>query len=555
MAFVVLFSLALVGAATTRAATITIVNNDGPGEGFNDATAVSPVGGNAGTTRGAQRLNVFNEAAAIWGGILPSTITIQVLAQFDAQFCSASSAVLGSAGPQSTHSDFPGAEYPNTWYPQALANKLSGADQNPLEDLVATFNSDVDNGTCLGAVNWYYGFDGNEGSHVELLPVVLHELGHGLGFVTFADVNSGQLLGGTPDIYSRFMLDKTIGLHWNEMTDAQRLVSRGNSGNLVWDGFATTFRARTLLSPRTEVEVFAPAFSQGVYAAPQALFGPSLTSTGVTAEVVEVFDGTGGPDACQPILNGAALNGKIAFVDRGGCTYDFKVAAAQAVGAVGVIVANNVAGSAFPMTGTNASITIPSVMLSRDDGDLIREDVNAGGTTMTLRRNATSLSGAHPDGQVLLYAPSPIEPGSSLSHFDVTATPDLLMEPNINDGLHNDVDLTREAFEDMGWLLRLTAVAVGETAPRFRVASAPNPFRPSTVISLELPAAGATRVEVYDLQGRLVKRLVNGWLPAGRHAVTWDGTDATGRHAAAGVYFTRVVATGVRAGQRLVKLD
>lgn len=552
---ILLLALALSGAAAARAATITIVNGDGAGEGFNDTTPLSPIGGNAGTTRGAQRLNVFNQAAAIWGGLLPSTVAIQVFAKFDPQFCTTNSAVLGSAGPQSAHSDFPGAEFPNTWYAQALANKLAGADQSVLEDISATFNSDVDNGTCLGSVNWYYGFDGNEGNHVELLPVVLHEIGHGLGFLTLADVNSGQLFGGAPDIFSRFMFDKSIGLHWSEMSDTQRLLSRNNTGNLVWDGYATTFRASTFLSPRTEVEVLAPAFSEGTYAAPKALFGPALTTTGVTAEAVEVFDGTGGPDACQPILNGAALSGKIAFIDRGGCTYDSKVAAAQAFGAVGVIVVNNVTGAAFSMSGNNPSITIPAVMISKDVGDLIREDVNAGGTIVTLRQNATAVAGAHPDGQALLYAPSLIEPGSSLSHFDVTATPDLLMEPNINDGLHDDVDLTLEAFEDMGWIPRLTTVAAAEAAPRFRVASAPNPFRPSTAISLELPAAGATRVEIYDLQGRLVKRLVNGWLPAGRHSVTWDGTDATGRVAAAGVYFTRIAANGMRAGQRLVKLN
>jgi flagellar hook assembly protein FlgD len=62
-------------------------------------------------------------------------------------------------------------------------------------------------------------------------------------------------------------------------------------------------------------------------------------------------------------------------------------------------------------------------------------------------------------------------------------------------------------------------------------------------------------VEVYDLQGRLVKRLVNEWLPAGRHLVTWDGTDGDGRRTGAGLYFARIDANGLRAGQRLVKLN
>src|SRR5437867_12972403 len=81
------------------AATVTIVNQDGPNEGFNDPTAASPVGGNPGTTIGAQRLYVFQYAANLWGSILPSSITIRVAAQFNPLSCTTTSGVLGSAGP------------------------------------------------------------------------------------------------------------------------------------------------------------------------------------------------------------------------------------------------------------------------------------------------------------------------------------------------------------------------------------------------------------------------------------------------------------------------
>jgi hypothetical protein len=80
--FFVLIALAVVLMAAPQvstAATIVIVNNDGAGEGFNDPTPVAPVGGNPGVTLGAQRLFLFNYAAAIWGGILPSSVVIQVL--------------------------------------------------------------------------------------------------------------------------------------------------------------------------------------------------------------------------------------------------------------------------------------------------------------------------------------------------------------------------------------------------------------------------------------------------------------------------------------------
>ena len=67
-----LSTLALFAATAAEAANIIIVNNNAAGVGFNDPTPVAPVGGNPGTTLGAQRLNVFNYAASIWGGVLPS---------------------------------------------------------------------------------------------------------------------------------------------------------------------------------------------------------------------------------------------------------------------------------------------------------------------------------------------------------------------------------------------------------------------------------------------------------------------------------------------------
>ena len=55
-------------------ATITVVNLDGPGEGFNDPTPVPPVGENTGTTLGEQRFNAFQRAADIWGSLLDSSV-------------------------------------------------------------------------------------------------------------------------------------------------------------------------------------------------------------------------------------------------------------------------------------------------------------------------------------------------------------------------------------------------------------------------------------------------------------------------------------------------
>lgn len=557
-AIAVAFALFLGIATAAGAATIVIVNNDGPGEGFNDPTPDPPFGGNPGTTLGEKRLFIFNYAASIWGGILPSDVTIRVLAQFNSQTCDATSGVLGSAGARSAHANFPGAPFANMYYHQALANRLSGTDLSPtLEDINATFNSDVDNAVCLGDISWYYGTDGQDGADIELLPVVLHELGHGLGFSTFASSSTGAFLDGTPDIFAHFLLNTSTGLHWDQMTNNNaRKSSAVNTGNLVWDGSSVNLWAPYVLQHEPELLVLSPATIDGSYVANLAGFGGSIDATGITSGIVLVTD-TVAPvnDGCESFVNGPALAGKFALIDRGLCTFVAKVAAAQASGAIGVIVANNVAGAPTTMGGTDPSITIPSIMISQADGTTIKNALLSGPVTATIRRHPTQLAGANSGGKVKMYAPNPVEPGSSVSHFDVSAFPDLLMEPGINSGLHDGVDLTRRLFEDIGWMPAITGVEPVVTAPKFRVRSAPNPFTPATTILLALPTAGRTRVAVYDVQGRLVKRLLDSWMPAGTHGIAWDGSDEHGRRAAAGVYFSRVESNGRRAGERLVKLE
>ncbi|MEZ4387949.1 MAG: S8 family serine peptidase [Candidatus Krumholzibacteriia bacterium] len=80
----------------------------------------------------------------------------------------------------------------------------------------------------------------------------------------------------------------------------------------------------------------------------------------------------------------------------------------------------------------------------------------------------------------------------------------------------------------------------------------PNPFNPSTTLAFELARPGAVRLELFDVGGRLVRRLVDGPLAAGRHEVDWDGRDAAGREQASGVYLARLVADGTRQSGRLV---
>ena len=438
------------------ATTITIINEDGPGEGFNDPTAAAPVGGNPGTTVGQQRLNAFTFAASIWEDILASDVEIRIGAKFDPLSCAANSGVLGAAGPGSIHRDYPGAPVGATWYVDAEADMHSGFDRRPgQKDISATFNSMLGTTGCLESSAWYYGFDDQEpAGQINLVIVLLHEFSHGLGFLSLVDEADGTVFAGFLDAYSRFLLDTTSGLHWDEMSDGQRQASAVNTGNLVWDGPAVTAAAPTTLCAPTVTEVTAPAGIAGIYDSPLAAFGADCTAT-VSGTVVLVDDGSGvASDACSAIAQNLA--GNIALIDRGTCNFSNKVLNAQAAGAVGVIVVNNVAGAAFTMTGDGTGITIPAVMISLADGTAIKTQLGAG-VAATIRPDAANLAGADLGQRVQLYNPSPIEPGSSISHWTTAALPNLLMEPAINADLGISVDLTRQLFADIGW--EFTSVA------------------------------------------------------------------------------------------------
>jgi hypothetical protein len=99
---------------------------------------------------------------------------------------------------------------------------------------------------------------------------------------------------------------------------------------------------------------------------------------------------------------------------------------------------------------------------------------------------------------------------------------------------------------------RVIAVGTGVEAPAAPAATArlfparPNPFNPHTTLSYQLDRPGTVRLALFDLHGRLVRELVRGDRPAGRHEVVWDGLDRHGLGCASGVYFVQLSASGVR---------
>ena len=86
-------------------------------------------------------------------------------------------------------------------------------------------------------------------------------------------------------------------------------------------------------------------------------------------------------------------------------------------------------------------------------GNAIKAQLAAFATvTGTLGLDLTRRAGADADGRAQVNATNPIVPGSSISHWDPVASPNLLMEPAINGDLNHTLDLTLPLLHDLGWL-------------------------------------------------------------------------------------------------------
>lgn len=127
-----------------------------------------------------------------------------------------------------------------------------------------------------------------------------------------------------------------------------------------------------------------------------AEFGPALTPTGVTGNV-----------KLSPVLNACtalpagSLAGNIGLIERGGpstCTFAVKVKNAQSAGAIGAIIYNQASATNFPtMSGTDATITIPSVLILNSEGTYIKNQLAANATVNVTLKNDPALN-MTPDG-------------------------------------------------------------------------------------------------------------------------------------------------------------
>lgn len=299
---------------------VSIVNNDGAGEGFNDSTVVAAVGGNPGTTLGQQRLNVFNKAAEILNTVFQINQPVKVNAQFNPLTCTPTSAVLGQAGPANYQFQNNAGNY--TVYPDALYNQLQNSDVDSSKlEINATFNSNLDSGACLGGRTWYYGYSDNGGSNSALLPVALHEIMHGMGFLSLLNSSgaSGATVGGNQvfDIYTKMLKRQSNGIFLKDMSQGDRASAIVSNGDLVWSGAKVNAKSGSYSAGINggSVRMFAPSSYEGGSSvghfdsllSPNEIMEPSYTefldSPGLATQLLEDIGWTVNSANTAPTIN------------------------------------------------------------------------------------------------------------------------------------------------------------------------------------------------------------------------------------------------------------
>lgn len=422
---------------------------DGPDEGFNDPTPVTPVGGNSGTTLGEQRRIAVTYALGLWGAVLDSSVPIVVEANFSELGCDGDgSAVLASAAP-TTAIDNVGSLWASRdlVYPSALGDRLLGRDAAPGDpDIEANFNSSIDLPSCNVGVRWYYGLDAAQGAGVDLVQTTLHELAHGLGMTLLLDAQSGAFLLDKPDPFAALALDHTVERHLPEMTAAERIAALSHGLQVAFDGPRTRQAATSLLAgPSPQLLTSTPVAGFSGMAA-DTDFAEIPTAPGVTGPLVEASPN----DGCSPVQNAA---GNVVVL-RPVCFPDQAALAAAQRGALGVILALSEYWTSPPSPldlDQNARSPIPVFVVTEGDANALLAAAGLAPLEVTLRAHPSRRAGTDDEGRPLLNATNPVTT-SMLTHWDMSARPNLLMEPYVRpmEDLHG-LDLTLPVLEDVGY--------------------------------------------------------------------------------------------------------
>lgn len=225
-------------------------------KGFNKQTPFSGQAGNDASTVGEARMKAFEKAVEMLEESFTSPVAVTVEAFFDPELEGEDEDGGGTLASAQTSAlaNFPGARERDTFYATSIVPRLAGTDlcrliptqdckQDPEADVTIRFNPNPPNG-------WWYGLKRSPEENplddgFDFIAVAVHEMLHGLGFLTFANVETGALARAEgsdtryPDAYTSQLVHRVADGQFrrvDQLTDEERLEAFTSQKDLFWDG-------------------------------------------------------------------------------------------------------------------------------------------------------------------------------------------------------------------------------------------------------------------------------------------------------------------------------
>ena len=505
----------------------------------------------------------FQHAVDIWSSILVSSVPIRV----KAKWAPLGSGVLGAAGPNGFAND--GVK----WFPIALAEAINGTGLNHPDsaDINATFSSVFS--------NWYLGTDGNPApTEFDFVSVVLHELGHGLGFLGSMEYNSGTGSWGAgtsiPFVYDLFTVNGSgqqlidTNIFPNPSTAlGQQLVSN----NLFYNGTKTV-----TANGGTPAPIYAPNpweqgssyshFDEASYNGTQnALMTPAIAPGEVIHSpgplMLALFEdngwtvsGGGGPvTKLEQTFSSSTLPAGWQVLDLDGNGTPWTLRSQVDFGGGNVV---------NPQTGTHFLYSsFNSANGSTINDWVITPKLSGVQTGDKISFYAGAVGGAFPDSLAVLVSTTDDNPASfatQLDYFQVAGPTGNWTKYQYDISAFAGQDIyvaivyyhlnggpTGSASDNV-WVDHFEWVGNGivgiENDPAvvtdYKLAqNYPNPFNPATIIRYQIPEAADVKLSVYNVLGQEVAVLVNTSQNPGVYEVRFDAGGLS-----SGIYFYRLQA-------------
>lgn len=462
-----------------------------------------------------QARNAIERAFEIWSTHLSSSVPIRI----EANWIALADNTLGSAGPTNIV-QFDPAEaeqlggQPNTWYTIAQASAMSG------DDLVTQFNSGHDivmNINCQWD-SWYFGTDANPPTgQIDLVSVVLHEIGHGIGFLGSMSANNETLQGSygfgstnNPIIYDRFTEDGggTGLLNASEFPNPSNslyLALTGQLGGVFFDG-----NNANLVNGGDRVRLYAPSEWNG---------GSSYSHLDQNT-----------------------------YTDTESALMRPRIPSAFAIHSPGPVFCGMLGDWGWPLgTDCQAFIAADAFIAVRSLGNLELSNLEFGVTNI-----GSPVSRFFTIGNDM-NSPEPFSYRITIENENYRIVPSSLANQTLQPGETVQLTVEYDPQDDRvhSGTIRISHNAKNQSSPIAIILAGeslleeeiarleqnyPNPFNPETTIPFVLPDQANVRLDVYSIDGRLVKTLQNGTLPSGRYEEPYNLSEL-----ASGMYLYRLI--------------